>query len=274
MDIVILIILGLVAGTFGSLVGLGGGVIVVPALLFLSTYTTLLPHVSPQIAVGTSLVVIIFTSLSSTLAYIKHKTVDIKSGLFVFAGSGPGAIVGAWINSWLHVDNFSVYLGIFIIVTSLLLFFNDRMKPMKQNNKRFTIQKTFASPEGQTLVYGFHPISLIAVAFVVGLFSGLFGIGGGSLLVPALILLFFFPPHVAVATSMFSIFLSAIVSSATHISLGHVSWFLALSLAPGAWVGGKLGAWINTRLASRTIVMVLRVILILIGAQLLYEGIF
>lgn len=81
MEYFILIILGLIAGTIGSLVGLGGGIVIVPSLLFLSGFTGLFHHVTPQMAVGTSLFVIIFTGLSSTIAYMKYKTVDYKSGL-------------------------------------------------------------------------------------------------------------------------------------------------------------------------------------------------
>lgn len=90
MSFVILVVLGLIAGTVGSLIGLGGGIVIVPSLMFLSTVTRLFQDVTPQVAIGTSLLVIIFTGLSSTLAYIKYKTVDYKSGLIFFIGSGPG----------------------------------------------------------------------------------------------------------------------------------------------------------------------------------------
>ena len=79
MEYILLLILGLLAGTIGSLVGLGGGIIIVPALLFLGFQPHLLDEVTPQMAAGTSLLVIIFTGLSSTIAYYKQKKVDYKS---------------------------------------------------------------------------------------------------------------------------------------------------------------------------------------------------
>ncbi|MED3120922.1 sulfite exporter TauE/SafE family protein, partial [Bacillus thuringiensis] len=97
----------------------------------------------------------------------------------------------------------------------------------------------------------------------------LFGIGGGALLVPAMMLLFAFPAHIAVATSMFIVFLSAIVSSATHISLGNVSWIYALILIPGAWIGGKIGAYINTKLSGNAVINLLRITLIILGTRLI-----
>lgn len=271
MEWIVLLSIGLAAGTIGSLIGLGGGVIIVPALLFFSTYTGYLQTISPQVAVGTSLIIMIFTGLSSTLAYLKHKMVDYKSGLIFFLGSGPGGIVGAWINQTLDMRTFNIFFGAFMIFVSLLLLVNHKLKPMPLKAEN-GIHRTFIDNEGRTWEYGFQPVIAIFIAFIVGLSSGLFGIGGGSLMVPAMLLLFLFPPHVAVATSMFMIFLSSIVSSTTHISLGHINWQYAFLLIPGAWFGAKLGAFINMKLASKTVVHILRLILILVGFRLIYQG--
>ncbi len=266
-----LLLIGLVGGTIGSLVGLGGGIIVVPALLFFSTYTVILNDISPQVAVGTSLLVIVFTGLSSTLMYMKHKKVDYKSGFLFFIGSGPGGVVGAYVNSYLKVDSFSVYFGIFVILTSIILMFREKLK-RKEKVNHFPFQRVYTDGEGTTYTYGFRPITAVIISFIVGFSSGLFGIGGGSLMVPAMILLFGFPAHVAVATSMFMIFLSSILSSVTHMTMGNIDWELALFLVPGAWVGGQMGAWLNTRLKSKTVIHLFRMVLIIVGFRLIYEG--
>ncbi|WP_044748579.1 sulfite exporter TauE/SafE family protein [Bacillus alveayuensis] len=271
MEYALLILIGFMAGTIGSLVGLGGGVIIVPALLFLGA-TAFLPEVSPQVAVGTSLVVIIFNGLSSTLSYMKHKAVDYKSGFLFFLGSGPGAIIGAWVNNLLNADHFSLYFGMFLIFSSFLLML-QRRSANQTTRKNFKVMRTYITNEGETITYGYHPALAVAISFIVGLFGGLFGIGGGSLMVPAMILLFLFPPHVAVATTMFIIFLSSLVSSFTHLMLGNVQWLFALALIPGVWFGAKTGAFINRKLKSKTIVMILRIVLILLGIRLIYQGI-
>jgi uncharacterized membrane protein YfcA len=271
MEYALLIIIGFLAGTIGSLVGLGGGVIIVPSLLFLSA-AHILPSISPQVAVGTSLVVIIFNGLSSTLTYMKHKMVDYKSGLAFFIGSGPGGIFGAWVNQKLHFHHFSLYFGLFLVFVSFLLMIRSRLSPL-QRQKEFKVKRTYVTNEGEEIVYGYHPWMAIPIAFAVGFFGGLFGIGGGSLMVPAMILLFLFPPHVAVATSMLIVFLSALVSSLTHIAMGNVAWLFAFALIPGAWFGAKCGAWINRKLKGNTVVTVLRIVLILLGVRLIYQGI-
>lgn len=270
MEYILLIILGFFAGTIGSLVGLGGGIIIVPALLFLSAGTSLFTGINPQVAVGTSLIVIIFTGLSSTLTYMKKKMTDYKSGLIFFIGSGPGSIIGAYVNKEFNLASFSLWFGIFMIFVSIVLFLKDKIKPLNQSSSG--IARTYTDEKGQVHNYSFQPVIGILIAFAVGFFGGLFGIGGGSLMVPAMIIFFVFPPHVAVATSMLIIFLSSITSSVTHIIFGNINWLYALALIPGAWYGGKAGALLNMRLESKTVVNLLRLVLILVGARLIYQG--
>ena len=270
--ILLLVVTGFCAGVIGALVGLGGGIIIVPALLFIHQSFGLLDDLTPQKAVGISTVIMIFTGLSSTLSYVKHKRVDYKTGLIFFIGSGPGGIIGSYVNKVLDVQAFNLFFGTFVIIISLILLIRDRLKPSKLINKASVI-KTYKDLDGTEYTYGYKPSIAISICFFVGFCSGLFGIGGGSLIVPAMILLFLFPPHVAVATSMFIVFLSSITNSITHIALGNVVWAYALALIPGAWFGAKTGAYINTKLKSKTVVAILRVILLVIGIKLIWEGI-
>jgi uncharacterized protein len=271
MEWIVLFFVGLCAGTLGSIVGLGGGIITVPALIYGDKIIPFMQSVSPQTAVGTSLFVMIFTGLASTLSYMKQRTVDYKSGWIFLIGSAPGGIVGAWITKFLGLKSFSIYFGVLIIGVSLLLMLKNRVRPLNRGKKTGMV-RTYVNEKGESMTYAFHPFLGIAVAFVVGLFSGMFGIGGGSLMVPAMILLFAFPPHVAVATSMFMIFISSIISSSAHVTLGHVSWAFAVFLIPGAWFGGKLGSKISAKLKGDTVVFLLRMILIVIGIRLIYQG--
>ncbi|WP_226670641.1 sulfite exporter TauE/SafE family protein [Metabacillus litoralis] len=268
MDYLLLLFGGLLAGTVGSLVGLGGGIIIVPLLLGLGTISSL-PNISPQVAVGTSMIAVVFTGLSSVLFYFKNKQVDVKSGMIFFVTSGPGAILGAWLNKLIYTNLFSLYFGIFMILVSLLLMIRKKIIPL-EHSKQSTIIRTVTAPNGGTFSYGFNLTLALSISFVVGVISGLFGIGGGSLLVPSMILLFSFPSQIAVATSMLIVFLSAILSSITHITLGNVNWVYVLMLIPGAWFGGKLGAIINNKLNDKIIISLLRIILIVIGLRMIF----
>lgn len=273
MVFIIMALVGIVSGIVGALIGLGGGVILVPALLFLGTGFAFFPELSPQQIVGLSVVMMIFTGLSSTLAYLKVGTVDYKSGIIFFAGSAPGTVIGAFVNKNLDLPSFNLYFGILLVLLSLLLLIRDRLKEVHWfvDNGRKT---TFIDKQQKEYVYGYPIWFALVLTFFVGFASGLFGIGGGSIIVPAMILLFLFPPHVAIGTSMFMVFLSAIVNSITHISLGHVPWVYTVAVVPGAYIGAKVGARLNKHLKSETLVIILRLVLLILGLRSIYEGIF
>ncbi|ANU12577.1 sulfite exporter TauE/SafE family protein [Planococcus halocryophilus] len=273
MVFVVMAVVGVMSGILGALIGLGGGVILVPALLFMGTSFAFFPELSPQKIVGLSVIMMIFTGLSSTLAYMKVRTVDYKSGLIFFAGSAPGTIVGAFINKNLDLPSFNLYFGILLVFLSVLLLLRDHLKAVRWfvDNGRKT---TFIDRENKQYIYGYPIWFALLLTFFVGIASGLFGIGGGSIIVPAMILLFLFPPHVAVGTSMLMVFLSALVNSVTHISLGNVPWIYTLAVVPGAYIGAKIGAALNKRLNSEMLVTILRIVLLVLGLRSIYEGIF
>jgi len=271
MEYILLALIGLFSGIVGALVGLGGGIILVPATLFLGGSLGLIPGITPQNVVGLSVIMMIFTGLASTLTYMKTKTVDYQSGLIFFAGSIPGTILGAWVNKGLDLPSFNLYFGILLIILATLLLVRKYLKPVQwfvNNGKK----KTFTDPQGTNHLYGYPVWFALLLTFGVGFASGLFGIGGGSIIVPAMILLFLFPPHVAVGTSMFMVFLSALVNSASHISLGNVPWLYTIPVVPAAFIGAKIGASLNQRIKSETLVFALRIILLLLGVRSIVAG--
>lgn len=271
MVYVLLLIIGICSGIVGALVGLGGGVVLVPATLFIGVTLGMIPDLTPQLVVGLSAVMMIFTGLSSTLSYMNAKIVDYRSGFIFFIGSIPGTIVGANVNKGLDLPSFNIYFGIFLIVLSIILLVRDKLKPIEWFVKRGT-QRQFIDPQGKNYVYGYPVWFALLFCFLVGTISGLFGIGGGALLVPAMIILFLFPPHVAVATSMFLVFLSSLVNSASHIYLGNVPWIYAIPVIPGAYIGAKWGAALTKKLKSDTLVFALRIVLLLFGIRSIVSG--
>ena len=271
MEFVILAVIGLASGIIGALVGLGGGIILVPATLFVGINLGLIDGITPQSVVGLSVVMMIFTGLASTLTYMKIKTIDYRSGLIFFAGSIPGTLLGAFVNKGLNLPSFNLYFGILLIIISTLLLVRKYLKPVKWfvNHGK---TRTFTDKMGETYTFGYPVWFALLLTFGIGFASGLFGIGGGSIIVPAMILLFLFPPHVAVGTSMFMVFLSAIVNSVTHISLGNVPWLYTIPVIPAAFIGAKLGARLNQKMKSESLVVALRIILLLLGIRSIVDG--
>ncbi|WP_027964337.1 sulfite exporter TauE/SafE family protein [Halalkalibacillus halophilus] len=274
MVFLILFLVGVLSAMIGSVAGLGGGVIFVPVLLFLAQFSDGFSWVTPQNIVAISVLLMVFTGLSATLTFLKRKRVDVHSASLFLIGSIPGALVGVYINGYVDMDFFQLYFGLLMLLVASMFFIKKKLlyklehKPKEV--RRFHIERTF-DLSGHETTYSYSLITGISIAFFVGMMSGLFGVGGGSLMVPAMILLFGFPAHIAAPTSMFMIFFSSLVSSTAHIAAGHVLWAYALVSIPGAWLGGYIGAHINQRLNSTVIEWILRIIMIVIGIRLISQ---
>ncbi|MBG9775301.1 sulfite exporter TauE/SafE family protein [Brevibacillus laterosporus] len=266
--ILLFMFIGLFAGVMGSLVGIGGGMFFVPALLYFGNmYDT--GSITPQIASGTSLLVIAITALSSSISFLKQKKVDVQAAVLFFIGSAPGAIVGVYVNKWMNSDSFYLLFGLFQISMFILLLIKDKFKP---KTNQWQIVKTYLDEQGEQRTYGYNRTSAIIIAFFVGVISSLFGVGGGILMVPALLVLYRFPAHMATATSMCIIFLSAVVGSTTNIINDHIQWFYVLGLAPGAWIGGSIGAIVANKLKGKTLILLLRIMILAIAVQMIYKA--
>ncbi|MED0737117.1 sulfite exporter TauE/SafE family protein [Aneurinibacillus thermoaerophilus] len=269
MGWLVLTLVGVVAGTFGSLLGLGGGIILVPALFYLSKLVPGAPEITPQLAIGTSLILIIITALSSSISYAKQKLIDFSSALLFFFGSAPGAVIGAWLSAFFDKESFNIYYGLFMLLMLFILTYRSKLRP---KNGHWKTTRTYTDISGHVYTYGYSKPLAIGIAFLVGILSSVFGIGGGALLVPFLLVLFRFPPHVAAATSMFVILLSSLVGSVTHITLGHIVWSAVIATAPGAWLGGNLGSRLSRKLSGKWLERILRFVLLLIAVRMLWQG--
>src|SRR5690625_2177371 len=119
--IIISLLIGFIVAFIGSLFGLGCGIVLVPTMLFLHEHVDALAWATPQAIVGISLVTMVFTGMSSSVAYLKMKRVDVKTGFIFLAGSIPGSIFGSWLNTKFDVNQFSLYFVMFIVVLFILL---------------------------------------------------------------------------------------------------------------------------------------------------------
>lgn len=261
----VLFIIGLAASVTGSLIGLGGGFLVVPALLLLSEPLLGVAMPAP-VAVGTSLTMLIFTGLSSTITYMRQGQVDYRSGWLFTLVSAPSSIIGASLTSAFEGPSFQLGFGLFMLLMAFLLIIKDRLRPIKAN---WSIRFTYTDKDGLQWTYGYDIWSAVPIGLAVGLISGLFGIGGGSLFVPVLMLLYGYPPHIASPLSMFVILWSSLIGSATHIYLGEIDWLSAAFLIPGALIGGWVGARVSQRLSSKVLTWILRFVLMWIAVRLI-----
>ncbi|MFC4558671.1 sulfite exporter TauE/SafE family protein [Virgibacillus kekensis] len=268
MVYIICMLIAVIAAFIGSLIGLGGGIVLIPSLIFMHHFTDAFEWATPQVIVGISLVTMVFTAMSSTVSYFKKGRVDYKTGMLFLTGSIPGGIFGSWLNQYVEMESFSLYFGILTIAISMLFLIKRKPgKTVKDESKGRTFML-----EGENHYYNVSVFPAFIISLVVGLISGLFGIGGGSIMVPAMIILFGIPIHIATATSMFMIFFISVISAGTHVYLGHIIWEYAIFFIPGAWIGGTLGAKVNQMIKGNKLEWLLRVVLVVIGLRLIIEG--
>jgi hypothetical protein len=260
-----LIWLGLLTGAYGTLIGIGGGVILVPALLLLY------PGATPDTITAISLAAVFLNSLSGSIAYFRQRRIDYRSGLLFAMATVPGTIIGAWATHFLRRDVFSFIFGIMLILLALFLQLRPREKKETTSPSPDGIVCTVVDDKGETFVYSYNRPLGIALSFGVGFLAGLAGIGGGVILVPVLVYLLCFPTHIATATSHFTLTFSALAGSLTHAVAGSYAYnwqvlpYLAIGIIPGA----QLGAWLSRKLQGITIIRFLALALALMGVRLL-----
>lgn len=267
--ILLSLIIGFLSAFVGSLVGLGGGTIFVPAMLFLYESVDSFSWADPQAIVGISLVTMVFTGMSSTLAYIKLRRVDIHTGLIFLIGSLPGSVFGAWLNTILNADDFSLYFGILMIIIFLMMMI-DREKLMKNKTIEITQRTRTFEIDGETYQYNVNYTPAFIMSFIVGALSGLFGIGGGTISVPAMILFFGIPVQIAIATSMLMIFVISVISSTTHIIMGHIIWKYVIFFIIGSYIGGTVGARASKLFKGKTLEWMLKIVILIAAIRLIY----
>jgi uncharacterized membrane protein YfcA len=263
VQIAILATTGLVAGVFGTLVGIGGGIIFVPVFL-------LVFHFTPQQAIGTSLMAVFFNALSGSLSYLRQRRVDIRAGWKFAVATLPGAGLGAWLARFLTSGLLELVFGLFLIAMALFVFL--RVEP-RRKEKKGEDSRVLVDSGGETHRYVPRERLGIALSFVVGIISSLLGIGGGIIHVPALIFLLGFPVHIATATSHFVLAISTFFGSISHFVLGNTLVLPAIIVGIPAIFGAQLGAFLSRKTESRLIARFLSLALILAGLRLFLKGI-
>ncbi|MFD1066452.1 sulfite exporter TauE/SafE family protein [Oceanobacillus locisalsi] len=271
--IMICFTIAMLAAFVGSLAGLGGGVVLIPLLFLASGNIEGFEWVTPQTVVAMSLFVMFFTGISSALSFAKTKRIDYKAGGLFLIGSIPGSMCGAWLNQFVQANTFYIYFGILIILIAAILFYRQLrgIQPKKVDiSEKGARQAKLGS---QVYTYNIRAVPALIIAFIVGMLSGFFGIGGGAIMVPVMLLVFGFPAHIATATSMFMIIFVSLFGSIAHVALGNVAWAYVLFFIPGAWIGGKIGALINQKISSSLLELFLRILLIIMGIRMILQGI-
>ncbi len=274
VNIFVLLGLGGAVGILSGMFGVGGGFILTPLLFFIG--------IPPAVAVATGSNQIVASSFSGVLAHFKRKTVDLKMGGVLLAGGLVGSLVGVQIFSYLksigQVELFVtltyvVFLGLIggmMFVESLVAILKTRNNTVRRKVKHHTwIQGLPLKVRFRTSKLYISVIPPVIVGFFVGILSAIMGVGGGFIMVPAMIYILGMPTKVVIGTSLFQIIFVAAFTTLMHASENYtVDALLALVLIVSGVVGAQVGAQIGLRLKAEQLRILLALMVIAVCVKL------
>ncbi|HKZ62397.1 MAG TPA: sulfite exporter TauE/SafE family protein [Nitrososphaera sp.] len=244
---IILVGVGLGAGTLGSMLGVGGGIIMVPALTFLG-----LP---PAQTASTSLIAVASTSVSSTIEYSRQRRIDYRLGLEMAIFAIPGAVLGAILSEYLSEGSFKLYFGILLILTGIyILYKNSILKDAAAKKRSMALRA-----------------AVFAATFGAGIISSLFGVGGGVIFVPAMLLVLGLTMQRAAPTSQLTLMMTSIAGVLTHAALLNPDYLQALALSAGAFAGAQIGSRVSRTAKEVLLQRLLGVVLIAVAVKFISD---
>jgi uncharacterized membrane protein YfcA len=269
-NFIFLIILGFVVGTLGTLIGAGGGFILVPLLIIMK------PDFSPETITAISMAIVACNAMSGSVAYIASKRVDFKAGLIFAACTIPGSILGVYTTKYISRNIFDLVFGIVLIILAIFLFLkggNKKVNDTKIIEKKGWVHQRLVDKWGEIYNYSYDIRKGSVLSVFVGYFSPLLGIGGGIIHVPAMSEWLKFPVHIATATSHFILAIMATVSVVVHIYDGNYNdpaiFKMVLWLGVGVIAGAQMGAFLSRKMKGKIIIRALAVSLGLVGIRIL-----
>lgn len=277
-----MILISVLAGLIGSLVGIGGGIIIVPVL-------TLVFNIPVGYAIGASIVSVIATSSGSASAYVKDKITNLKVGTFLVTATTVGAIIGAITTIYLIASGFSwaVYLSFGIVLLfsaadfALKVWRGSKMGPGEHVNhipnkiaEKLELKGEYydvALNTNTTYIASRVPEGYV-VMLAAGILSGLLGIGSGALKVLGMDRMMMLPFKVSTTTSNLMIGVTAIASAGIFYIAGYVNSILVAPVAVGVVVGAFTGSKILVRVRPTSLRILFVFVLIALGFEMLQKG--
>ena len=241
-----LIPLGFAAGILGSIVGLGGGILAVPAMTFAGF--------PPALAASNSLFAAFSNSVASTISYTRQKRIEFGIGIKLGLMCIPGTILGAFVSDVMTPIAFQILFA-FVLIASAVYIFVKRTVDKKSYNRTVLMMVISAG-----------------ASFFAGIISSLFGIGGGIVFVPLMVIGIGIPMRKAAPTSQLILMFASLSGLLVHSALGHPDYLQAFFLAIGAFAGGLLGARLSLEIKERKLKILVTLVLLAAAVKLIIDS--
>ncbi len=238
------------AGGFGALVGIGGGLIIVPVLSTLLGYDI-------KAAIAASLIGVIATSVAASGHYIAAGVADRRLGVTLLVATALGGLTGGVVARFLDGRLLALLFGVLLLFVALQMTRQLRgsagLVHAAATTGSHTLRSSYVEPStGQTVVYRAARLPLgSAISYVAGNISGLLGVGGGIINVPTMNVVMSVPIRVATTTSTFMLGATAATSAMVYTSTGQLDPLLAAPVALGVFLGARSGARLSHRVSPR-----------------------
>lgn len=271
----ILLGLGGMVGFLSGMFGVGGGFLITPLLFFIG--------IPPGIAVATGANQVVASSISGVLAHLRRKTVDFRMGLVLMAGglvgSGAGIYVFTWLSAAGQVDlliqlSYVIFLGLIgaLMLQESLRALRRQARPgstPRRSHEHLLVHRLPLKMKFRTSGLYISVIPPVLVGALVGFLAAVMGVGGGFIMVPAMIYLLGMPTKVVVGTSLFQIIFISGFTTVMHATTSFsVDMALALLLIIGGVIGAQVGAQVGLRLKAEQLRILLALLVLAVAAKI------
>ena len=263
------------SGFLGALLGLGGGVIMVPLLVFLL-------GVPIRYAAGASIIAVVATSSAATSVYVKNEITNVKLGMFLELATTLGALSGASLMAVASESFLQTLFGATLLYAAIVMGTRMRnnatgwtFKPNDWLADNLELGGSYWDDSSNKKVdYGvYRTLPTFIISFFAGIISGLLGIGGGGVKVPAMNVLSNVPMKVSVATSNFMIGVTASASALVYLRHGYCDFFITAPVVLGTLIGSFFGAKATTRIQGTSLKQLFVVVLVVLGLRMIISGV-
>jgi uncharacterized membrane protein YfcA len=265
-----LVVIGIGVGSFGTLVGAGGGFLLVPLIALLE------PAMPSSSVTAVSLAVVAMNATSGALAYHRQRRIDFHSGIAFALATLPGSIAGVILTRFVSRTAFDAIFAVLLIALAIFVVVANEDEPSgaPEGGGWGHVLRRLTDSSGADYHYRVNMPLGIGISALVGLASSFLGIGGGVIHVPALVGVLAFPPHIATATSHFVLAIMATVGTVTHIAAGDLDGLYGqvAYLGLGAIIGAQIGARLSRAIHGVIIIRVLAVSLVFVGLRLAVQA--
>ncbi|MCH1639535.1 sulfite exporter TauE/SafE family protein [Paenibacillus timonensis] len=264
--------IAILAGIVGSVLGLGGGIIVTPAL-------TLLFGVDINHAIGASIISVIATSSGSAVAYIRDRITNLRVGMFLEIATTVGAITGAFIGALIAPRILYIIFALLLLYSAYAMIKKGKQEvpenvPLHPVAQKLGLQGEYYDKAlGKTVAYNVDRVyEGFGVMYGAGVISGLLGIGSGSFKVMAMDVFMKMPLKVSSATSNFMMGVTAAASAGIYLLRGDIIPIISAPVALGVLIGATVGSRLMQRMKSKTIRKLFIPVMVYVAFQMIYQG--